>query len=299
MQHREAILRSLAWHAVIGYPPTFVELQRYAEAMIHSEDLRKLVHEGVCLERRGRFVLPGEEPSFDELEQRERVFPRKWQKIQRLARLLRLMPTIRWFAVCNTTAVGSARDTADIDLFFVTHAHTAWITRTLLAGIARLIGRRPGERDGERDAWCFSFFITDQALSLEGVAKSPHDPYLAWWTMCLLPLFDDGVGKDLWEAQRWVWGTRSQARPWVAWYDRPQRRLWGLAGWKMLDRWCFWVQRHFGSRALWEAAQRGGSDVVLNDQVIKLHLDDRREMFREQYEIRCQMLGIAPYVDAY
>lgn len=269
----------------------------HAEADIRREDVERLLAEGIVTEHRGRLVLSGEETTIDELERRERVFPRKWRKIQRLAKIMRWVPTIRWFAVCNTTAVGSARDTSDIDLFFVTHPHSAWVTRTVLAGVARLIGRRPGERDAERDAWCFSFFVTDEALSFEVLAKQPHDPYLAWWTLRLLPLVDDGVGEELWAAQSWMWRTRPRARPWVAWYDRPKKELWAVGMWRCVDRWCFALQQRFGSKRLQQAAQTGGSDVVLTEQIIKMHLDDRRVWFREQYESRCQMLGIAPYLD--
>ncbi len=297
MENRKAILRSLAWHAVLGYPPTFSEVQMHAEADICREDVDRLMVEGLVTEHRGRLVLRGEEAAINELERRERAFPRKWQKIQRLAKVLRWVPTIRWFAVCNTTAVGNARDTSDIDLFFVTYPHTAWVTRTMLAGLARLVGRRPGERDAERDAWCFSFFVTDQALSFKTFAKQPQDPYLAWWALRLLPLLDDGVGQELWAAQSWMWNTRPQARPWVSWYDLPRRPLRARGIWKRIDRWCMVFLRRFGSKQLQVAANLGGSDVVLTEQIIKTHLDDRRVWFREQYESRCQMLGVAPYMD--
>lgn len=296
MTNREAVLRSLVWHAVLGYPPTLGEIQAHAEALVEKNDLEALVAEDVVVQKRGRYMLRGEEHTLDELERRERFFPRKWAKIERLARILRWVPTIRFFAICNTTAIGNARDVSDIDLFFVVHPHSAWITRALLAGVARLIGRRPGERDADRDAWCFSFFVTDRALSFKELAKQPQDPYLAWWTLCLLPMFDDGVGAELWAAQSWAWSTRPRVRPWVAWHSRPRRRwTWG---WDWLDRGCFLLQKWFGSKQLWEAAQTGESDVIFTRDVIKLHLDDRREVFRDQYESRCKILGIAPYLDA-
>lgn len=298
MSEREAILRSLAWQATLGYPPTLSELRQHAEAVIGDDEVDELIASGEVVSDRGRLVLAGEEASIDELERRERFFPRKWQKILRLARLLRWVPTIRWMAVCNTTAVGYARDAADIDLMIITRSGTLWMTRLILAGMARLIGRRPGERESERDAWCFSFFVSDQALSLKRYALAPHDPYLEWWTLRLLPLIDDGIGEAFWREQAWVWQRRPKAAPWVSWGAIQDRgsRVGPLV--RRVDAWCFKFLRRFGSKELLAKATEEGTDVVMEPEVAKLHLDDRRAWFREQYEHRCARLGIAPYADA-
>ena len=57
------------------------ELRHHAEVEIPDALVEALVASGEAVTERGRFVLAGEEASIDELERRERFFPRKWQKI--------------------------------------------------------------------------------------------------------------------------------------------------------------------------------------------------------------------------
>ncbi|MBP9747874.1 hypothetical protein KBD13_03005 [Patescibacteria group bacterium] len=284
MTSREAILDAMAWYAALCFCPTRSELWLWVRGTRDDAALEALVQEEVLLERAGRLCLSGHEALFKDRDARERAFARKWERLQRMGRVLRWMPSVRFFAIGNTTALGMARDEADIDVFLITHEGTLWLTRCLLVGWAWLFGRRPHTQEDERDAWCFSFLIDDMDLNLERFALAESDPYLAHWVVRLLPIVDDGIGQELWLRNRWAWKGRTSTCPWMSW-QRKKRCSWRIPAWaKRFDVWFGEWQCHRGSRALREAAAMEGTNVVMNAHVCKTHLDDRRADYRATYD---------------
>lgn len=303
-QLEAAVLRTVAWCITIQYPPLIEEVvqdldlgEQWSESVPTKKETRetveRLVASGQFVMRRQRLVLAGSEMLFEEHARRERIFPRKWRRIQKLARMIRCLPSVRFLAVCNTTALGSARDEADIDLFFVVKEGTLWLTRGVLSVLAAFTFRRPGQARGERDAWCFSFFIDDSRVELERFSLR-DDPYLRFWTRRLLPVVDDRVGASLWEAQAWAWRRHPFIKRWLSWRTIPAR-TWNVPSWlRRLDALAMRLQHRFGSRSLWDAAAREGTEVVLDTHTFKTHMEDRRDAFRVAYEQLCQRIGTTP-----
>lgn len=298
-----AVLRTVAWFMIIGYPPLEEEVLQdldigstkttvsRVEAILAIESL---ANSRYLQKRVGRLVLPDFLPLVAERERRERFFPRKWARIQRLGRWLRWIPSIRFLAVCNTTALGAARDEADIDLFLIVRRDSLWLTRGFLLFFTTLLFRRPGQRHGERDAWCFSFLMDETDLGLERFVQAPADPYLRFWTRHLLPILDDGIGRSFWEAQAWAVARQPFARRWLAWKSLPDRSRPFPRLFAVLERWAFIFQRWYGPHALWGKVAGQTTDVVLTERVCKTHTDDRRTAFRLSYEALCQRLDITP-----
>lgn len=294
----DSLLRTIAWYMAIGYPPLREEIwqdvEEKKEVSRHEYETTLdylIANKRVILEH-GRVILPGFEALLPERARRARVFPRKWARVQQVAWWLRWIPSVRFVAIGNTVALGSSRDEGDIDLFVVTRSGTLWLTRGLLTLVATLLRRRPGQRNGERDAWCFSFFIDESSLDLERFAIQPRDPYLAFWIRHLVPVLDDGIGTELWNHQSWAWNHRPWARRWLSWRTTGSRANPVPAWLSSIDRMAFHAQKRFGSRALWQAAERQNTHVVLTPNICKTHLDDRREVLRSQYEKLCTSLGI-------
>ncbi len=298
-----AVLRTVAWFMAIGYPPLEEEVLADLDVGPGMEGISRvealaaieaLVAAGQVRRISARLVLPPYVALIAERERRERFFPRKWARIQRLGRWLRWVPTVRFLAVCNTTALGAARDEADIDLFLVARRGSLWLTRAFLLMCTALFARRPGQWRGERDAWCFSFLIDDADLRLEPFAERPDDPYLRFWARRLLPILDDGCGRELWEAQAWARVRHPSASSWLAWRSLPARSRPMPAVFACLERCAFRAQWRFAPRGLRKMAAEPTTAVVLTPHVCKTHLDDRRTAFRLAYETLCRDLDVAP-----
>jgi len=178
--------------------------------------LESLLVESLVVEREGRIGLA---VVFDELLESayacERFQPRKRRRAMKVAAWLSRWNAVRFVALANTTALGDARDEGDLDFFVVVQDGTLWSTRLFLGGVFKLLGMLPS--DGRtRDTVCLSYFITDKSLDLSRHLLDGDDPYYRYWFLSLLPLFDDGVGDGLWEANRVVYRRHAAARRWIA-----------------------------------------------------------------------------------
>lgn len=295
MNHiHSSILRTLAFHMAWGYPPTVPELLfeldtkgapcTLEEAKSAFDELKK---EQLLFVRRGRCFAPGEESLVDEHELREQLFPRKIRKARRVAKRLARLEGVRFVALCNTTALAHARDEGDLDFFVITRRGALYQSRGWSTLLYKLIGKRPGAGESDRDSVCLSFFIDDTALDLSNLMLPGDDPYFRYWFFSLLPLYDDGISSDLWKANARIQSRHPFAQPWILnpglAIDRPLLR-WPTP--VALDPLAGSLHPYLMSRRLKEIMNQD-TRVMVNDHVLKFHVDDGRAAFRSAYESRC------------
>ncbi len=267
-------LRALAFADAIGYAPTEAELALWSEpGEIHPP----------MNAYRGRVTFEGREQLVEDHESRELFFPRKIRRARQVARFLSRLPGVRFVAVTQTTALAHARDEGDLDMFVITRRGSLTLTRSLATTWYALTGARPGARKSERDAVCLSFFIDDSVLDLSSLMLPGDDPYFRYWFLSLLPLYDDGVSSELWSANKTILSHHPHARRWLMNPDVRVRRPWlRLPRLAFLDGYARWLQDLAMSAALRALANKD-TRVVITPHVLKFHVDDGREGFREAY----------------
>lgn len=300
------LLRALCFDTSWGYAPTRIELMAHWDGGVNGslpenislsllgEAFRGLVTQGAIQEWRGRVIFPGNEPLVTEHESREELFPRKLRKARRVAAWLRRLDGVRFVALCNTTAQAHARDQGDLDFFVVTRPGVIWQTRAWASLPFKIFGDRPSENDEKQDAVCLSFFVDERVLDLSSLFLSDDDPYFRHWFLSLLPLYDEGVMKDLWEANTSIRRQHPFAVPWIM-SPNIQRSPSALRIPSSLSLESF-------ARKLQESAfpsslkqsMNQGTQVVANDHVLKFHVEDGRERFRERYYEMCARYGVTP-----
>lgn len=295
MVAREALLRTLAFCAVVHEAPTMPELLQRLDTYVAGvpvqdvvSALNEMVKAGDIVYELGRYALAAQRHCIEEHAQRDVWMPRKWRRIELIAGWLRRLSGVRFAAICNTTANRAAADESDIDVFIVTRTGALWQTRGFASLPFSLLGMRPTPQY-ERDAVCLSFFVDDTALDLQPLAISSDDPYLRHWFLSLLPIVDDGVGESLWNAQAWVRERHPLAtRPVLSPSCRHQARL-RLPAFAAADA----LARRTQERVMPTALTRdGGAGVVITDHVAKFHTQDARQRIRTDYEALCATLGI-------
>lgn len=301
---REAVLRSLCLFGALGHAPTAAETVAAADVGIGDgavgeaeawTALETLTASGSVAAKRGRVGLATHLPAaLERAEEADFFFPRKWRKARRVAAYLARLPTVRFVALANTTAWGMARDEGDLDLFVIAEAGSVW--RTRIAAVTPFIATRqlPGQRSSERDAVCLSYFVADNALDLSAYCLEDDDPYVRHWFLALLPLFDDGIGTTLWEANAGLRRRHPFARPWTlagGLAARPPRFRAPLP--RFLERPSEAIQRRWFPASIRDAMNRD-SRVRVSDDVLKFHVDDGRASYRDRYQELCRTYGIAP-----
>ena len=310
-QTRAALLRTLTWYETLGYAPTQVELAQTV-SLLPPESLLDLsvqyvlfvlsacLSSGTLVQKNARVFFPESADQLSaELAIRDLYQPRKRRHAWWVTRWLACVPGVRFVALANTTALGYARDEGDLDFFVIVRAGSLWITR-LLAGFPFRILRLTPRIGYERDAICLSYYVTDVVLDLSSHQLSSDDPYFRYWFLSLVPLYDDGVSRQLWEDNATIRERHPLARPWIVPPDLRVSSMRDRHSW--LQSLLLGVTRPFESLARWlqqrwfptSIKQRMNRDttVMVSDHVLKFHVTDARQAYREKYLATCRTSGI-------
>jgi hypothetical protein len=206
-----------------------------------------------------------------------------------MIRWLRWFPFIKMIGVCNTLAYNNSRKDADIDLFIVTKRGRAWQARFWVTGFLKLLGLRP--RPGRtRDRLCDSFFVDEDHLDLHGLAIV-QEIYLPYWITQIVPVYDEGVYERFMAANQWVRKLLPNFLPIGPTSRHRVRRLgWGK---KVINgKFSLWPEQIFkrGQLAIMpdnlKSKIGAGSQVVVQDGVLKFHDNDRRQLFLSMWQER-------------
>ncbi|MBI5404621.1 MAG: hypothetical protein HY976_00170 [Candidatus Kerfeldbacteria bacterium] len=303
-----SILSTLAYFDVFEYPLEVPEIWRWlyvsdpadvTAASPHDVEqaVRRLEGRG-AVERVGPMVvLPGRSGHVATRLERKAAGQRLWRRARFASSVLRLVPFVRFIGVVNTLAIDNARPDSDIDFFIIVQRGRLWLTRMSVTVLTYLLGiRRHGRKVAQRI--CLSFFMSDRELSLESMKFEPEDPYLAFWTTSIVPMFDRA---DTWSrfmaANRWVDARLPNGRSILpapyhadAWLPGMIRSLieWPLdsaigdAAERASHRLQTWKMR-------WPSiddAARGESGTVISDDILKFHERDRRRQYRAAFFAR-------------
>ncbi len=315
---QDAVLRTLAWNETLGYAPTRAELMLTCdvgnsgscESEAVSREIDAMISEGAIVEQMGRIGFSENiDRIVETIRAREMYQPRKRRRARRVALWLSRLPSVRFIALANTTAIGHARDEGDLDFFVVVHAGTIWTTRLFSALPFRILGMTPNGKNA-RDAVCLSYFVTDDALDLSSHTLPQDDPYFRYWFLSLLPLYDDGVSRELWEANAKLRERHPCARRWIASpreqitgyrlqvtedsCDALRSTVYGLPSpiYRLIEPLARYLQMRWFPTAIRDRMNRD-TTVIVNDQTLKFHVTDGRESYRRTYYERCQKRGVA------
>jgi len=286
-------LRALALYDAMEYPPTIPELELISEPGEVEHPMKA---------KRGRVVFHDRETLISEHEKREHFFARKIRRAKQIARFLAGINGVRFVALCNTTALAHARDEGDLDVFVITKKDV--ISQVRGWSTLRFMFSRPQVRRTEKDAVCLSYFVDEEALNLTShQLPADHmsrpeaaydDPYFRCWFFSLLPLFDDGVSMQLWEANRELRKMHPHAMPWIVSEDIRVKRPWyRIPTSSRLESIARKLQEWFLSTRL-KRMRNQDTRVIINNHVLKFHVDDGRQMYRDRYRETCKKYGVAP-----
>ncbi len=227
----------------------------------------------------------------------------KWRRLRRGTRLLAAVPFLLGTAVVNTLPIGAARRESDIDLFLVGRAGRLFTVRLCAVALTALFGMyRRGAHVA--DQLCLSFFVSERALDLGPLAKTPEDPCFRFWYANFLVLAErEDVFTKMWQANQSLRAPLPNAhlrraaravRPFpgaTAFRAFLERALAGRIG-DRVETWARRVQTRRFSANAGSRAWQGGTDVVISDDVLKFHERDRREEVRRAWRQKLRRYAI-------
>lgn len=295
---RKSLLAALAYFDLFEYPLTLMELLRFRfggnQAPASASAALEALDGAPVGNKDGYWFLAGRESTVETRRRRFRLAGEKYARARTVVRWLRLLPSVRMVAVCNSLALANADTESDIDLFVVVRPGALWITRLVAVGALAILGLRP-TGESHADKVCMSFFLSDEQMDLSRLAIGPEDTYLRYWIATLVPLHDAGgvfasfLAENSWAADRLPGAPVAPLRA-----PRPVVRSVGflLPLLRRLDRPAKRLQmRMFPADIV--ASANLDSRVVISDDILKFHVTDRRAAFEAAFRVRLENLGLA------
>jgi hypothetical protein len=167
-----AIARTLAYADVFDYPLTKKEICRY---LISPKKISlKLIEEELprmnfAEHKDGYYFLKDQEKTILLRQQKKSPNVQKRLIAVRVAKWLRLIPTIKMVAITGALSMNNAQKEDDIDLLIISAKDRLWLTRALTVLLTELVAsrRRPGDPPAGRrirDKICLNMFLDETHL---------------------------------------------------------------------------------------------------------------------------------------
>jgi len=288
-----AIFKAVVWFDLFDYPLTAYEIWQYLPFKIPLAELIFFLKSGsskestktVWAEKNGFYFLPGRDSLLSVRQDRYNQTDRKFKIALRVTACFRFLPFVRLVAVANLIGSHNLRQGSDIDLFIIASPKRLWLARFFCAGLAKVLNLRPNKKT-KQDKICLSFYVSEDRLNLEDLRLDDNDFYFNHWLAGLIPIYDQGgVYEEFCQANAWL----KAIFPNLIWPDNHPRR-------QKTARHLFSDSRFFDSweriahawqlkilpAALKELANQD-SRVIVNNEVIKLYLVDRRAELKDKF----------------
>jgi len=303
------IINTITYFDIFDYPVTLTELrdfiftggmdgQKFTITEIKKEldkspKLKKLIKN-----KQGFYFLKGRQKIIEIRLNRYNISNQKFKIVLRAVKLFKYVPFIRLVAVCNNLAYWNARKTSDLDLFIITAPNRIWQTRLFLLILITILGLRPPKQKVE-DKLCLSFYITEENLDLQTIKITAEDVYLVFWLATLWPIYDRGE-----YYQKLITINESWFKKYLPNWQMRQPNLrhriidnkfnlytykfreWLLGGWlgNIVENFAKWLQFKLMSQKKKDMAINDDTRVIITDQMLKFHENDRRLEFLEKFE---------------
>lgn len=269
------VLEPVIFLDLFSYPPTAYEIRKHLKenyALFEVEKiLNDLLEKNILQEKNGFYFLPGREKIISVRSQRYNYSCKKLKKARFFARLFSLFPGVLAVAAANYIGSHNWRQGSDIDLFIITKKNHVWRTRLFCAGIAKLLFSRPSKKN-KKDKICLSFYVSNSALNLKPLQLEKEDPYFFFWFKGLLPLFEKN---GIW--QKFLKVNNSDS---VKGEDLEEHKSSGV-----LERLAKGLQLKIMPKIMRQSIN-SSEGIMINDEVLKLYLKERRRYFRKIFNIK-------------
>lgn len=303
---QKAIVRTVAYFDMFDYPMTDFEIWKFLltpnnvnERQITLSEVTQVlrcptpnrVSDTFLETKNGFYFLKGREEIIRIRLERYNFTDRKMKRALKIAKIYGLFPWIKLIAVSNIIGAHNLKDESDIDFFIITANGKIWLTRFFCAGLAKVLGLRPSEGNS-RDKICLNFYASEEAMNLkELMLNNGDDIYFIYWLANLITIYEKGdMYKKFIQANGWLknylpnWQTvlASDRRTVKSGENKVYEAIINLI-FGRLEKILKNIQLKLMPKEIKELANKD-SRVVINNNILKLHVKDRRQEYRKKWE---------------
>lgn len=323
-KYNNQILATLNYFDIFDYPLTLIEVYKFLididetgdkkenNLFILEESLNQLRRAGRVSSLNGFYFLAGRSQIAQLRLKRYQIAISKYKKAIKISQLLKFIPGIRLIAVCNNLAYNNARKGSDIDFFIITAEQRIWFVRFFCNLILSALRKRPSllNKDSQpvfisnkqpnkqinQDKICVSFFIAENNLNLEQCKICHQDWYLMFWLQQIKPIYNqNNLYKKFVQVNSLFRNFNIYATTKFM-HSRFSRVLKNILEKLVLDldeKFYKWLQLKLMPKNLKQLAQKADSRVIIADNILKFHQNDRRLAYNQEFERRLK--GIFNY----
>lgn len=292
-----SIKRTLAFFDLFDYPLTKEELYRYSwqsnpnHLNIFLENLERLNWPN----KFGLYFLPGREEIIEKRRARIPDLEKKLKIANRGAKIIRFVPFVRAIFLCNNTAFGTSTENSDIDVLIVVKSKRIWIARLLTTVLLSFFNLRRTKRN-IKNKICLSFYLSDTHLNLQKIAIKDPDIYLVYWIAQLWPLYDpNNLYHSIFSANQWIKSylqnySVEDFEPKIkdGKISRAIKRMFEIS-WKgaygdLVENQAREAQKTKMKMNLYSRQNDADTAVIINDDMLKFHENDRREFYQQSWQ---------------
>jgi predicted nucleotidyltransferase len=301
----DAVLLTLSFFDSLGMSVTAFEVWQhligeratYREVLDTLAELADPKKSALLTRERGFYSLRGP-GQIEERFLRNKKSEMLWRRARSTARLLAWVPFVTSVSVVNSVSMSNATENSDIDLLITVKPGRMWTARMLVTGVVNLLGwRRHGKKIARRI--CLSFYLAESALDLKKMALPEGDLYLAHWIFSMGTLWQRGIdvqaeilAQNAWAAHMFPQQSaspisqRRRVESAVIFMTRPFQALAEAIlktklGYRLEQKLRAW-QLKLMQKSIPTEIRTRTSHILITDDVLKFHEQDRRAWFRER-----------------
>lgn len=306
---QEAISKTLAYFDIFDYPLTIEELKQFLwfakklDDMDFFNNLQTMLDNKHIFCKHNFYFLKDRQENVKKRQLKVKLLEQKMAIAKRAIDKLRKVPFLRAVFVCNNVAFGFPNEDSDIDVFMVTQKNYIWLVRFFSTIILKFFRLRTSKHN-HKDKVCLSFYATDNNLNLENLRmKKRADIYLVYWLLRLVPIYDpDNLYNSIIRANKWL-GEYVSVKNFnydLVSYLQVKNDKNDLNTKNMLES--FFMKKNklltfFKNVQMPKIREKYGlyadmndSRVVISDDFLKFHENDRRKEYCEKWLKNCENL---------
>ena len=208
----KAILKTLAFFDIFGRPLTLEELWHYLYEVKASKlqvliNLKKLEKKKIVKEKQPYFALYASKNIFNNFSKTQDICRERWKKVQRTAKILKLVPFVKNISVINSLAFTASNLDSDIDILLVAAKNRLWTARALMILVLEILGQNKNKWY-KANKFCLGFGFDEKNLDLTKMHLDPpigKDIYLKYWLATLKPVFDRKIYPEFIKENTWIY----------------------------------------------------------------------------------------------
>lgn len=286
-----AIIKVIVYFDLFDYPLTEFEIWKYLSKKASLFEIMNILNKSqlsTINRRNGFYFLTGRDEIVKTRMRRNDFACDKFKKANRITRIFRRISPIKMIAMSNMMGALNSKKNSDIDLFILVEEGKIWRTRFLCVMIVKLLNLRPREGD-KKDKICLSFFMCINYLNTEKL-RIKDDIYFNYWMVNIVPIYNiDFSYEKFISNNKWIkkeFPNWKMVKSGHRFFTNSKKNLFisflVLSIFSLGEKFFKKIQLRKFSDSIKSGINKN-SNIVIGDDILKLHTKDGREMYKEEY----------------